>query len=708
MRPHNLAQADKLRRQDGGRVLHEGDIIDIWVVEKALGAGGMGSVYRCHNRTATRILAAVKVLEAGLRNIPGAQERFIREAEILFQIDHPNIVKVRNVRTDADPPYLEMEFVEGQSLEHRLHSGPIPLDQAIALVHQLVDAVRYLHEKGIRHRDIKPANLLLKSDGSLKLVDFGLAMEADVSRITSSGMTFGTVSYAPPEWVNPDLLDPVRWDLYAIGVVFWEMLTGDIAYPVSGQGSARQQAMQVILSKQTAPPLDPGDSFPDDIRRLIRDLTRSRPDERPATAHIVQDRLVTPGYHGPNPTVPMPAIERKDRRTWVEDSEPTPAPAPNAARPVNDQPTRPPERTARRAPVIAIALLLGVVVVSLIGTGLMLMFAWIYTNPAARDVEIVVSNVPRDNEVGVWLDGTLPATIEGAKFRFQSVPTQDVTLHWAIGPSCASACAPGMAACPGWCGTGNQKTPVMAGRGPLAIQIAIPPVPTHTVTFTVPNAPGATLRIGSETIPSTDATHFAKSMTPGRYTVAATIGACPNPCAGTACPQGCTGVEKLFEVPWGSGSSEVIIPLEPPPPAPPGATNPGRRPRGGSSSGHLVTAGEFESWLQNHPEWQRDEAIARGVADRNYLRTGKPAETPGSPMVGLSGLAAKAYCATRGGLAPFDAPPETWAENTDHTVGMEWRQLNGVLVLRGGDGMQLDKVNDGITATAVTGARCAR
>src|SRR5688572_23941834 len=100
--------------------MEAGDRIDGWVVDQRLGAGGMGSVYRCRNASTDRILAAVKVLEAPLAASPEAQARFAREAHILARLDHPNIVRVRNIRIDARPPYLEMEFIEGESLEQRI------------------------------------------------------------------------------------------------------------------------------------------------------------------------------------------------------------------------------------------------------------------------------------------------------------------------------------------------------------------------------------------------------------------------------------------------------------------------------------------------------------------------------------------------------------------------------------------------------------
>ena len=126
-------------------MLKPGDTIDIWVVDRALGQGGMGSVYRCHNREAKRILAAVKVLDARFGRQDIAKARFIREAEILFSLDHPHIVKVRNVRMDLELPYLEMEFIDGVNLETRMHEGPMSPAVALPLFRQVADALRYLH-----------------------------------------------------------------------------------------------------------------------------------------------------------------------------------------------------------------------------------------------------------------------------------------------------------------------------------------------------------------------------------------------------------------------------------------------------------------------------------------------------------------------------------------------------------------------------------
>lgn len=134
-----------------------GDIIDMWVIEKALGQGGMGSVYRAHNKAATRILAAIKILDPAVNRTPTGRARFIREAEILYALDHPNIVKVRNIRTDAELPYIEMEFVNGESLDGRILRGPTPLHESLDLMRQATHALAYIHARGIRHRDLKPS-----------------------------------------------------------------------------------------------------------------------------------------------------------------------------------------------------------------------------------------------------------------------------------------------------------------------------------------------------------------------------------------------------------------------------------------------------------------------------------------------------------------------------------------------------------------------
>ncbi|MCK6524233.1 serine/threonine protein kinase, partial [Myxococcota bacterium] len=310
-------------------MLSPGDPIDIWVVERALGQGGMGSVYRCHNRDAPRILAAVKVLDAGMSRVHSVKARFVREAEILFTLNHKHIVKVRNVRMEGELPYIEMEFINGESLESRIAKGACPLPEALNLLGQAADALAYMHRMGVRHRDIKPSNMLVEGDGSLKIVDFGIAADLQGEAITRTDEAFGSVSYAPPEWVDPKTLDPVKWDLYALGVVFYELVAGRMAFPMASGGSHRQQAMRLMMQKQSHPPLDPGEGYPEGVRALIRDLTTSSPAERLGSADLVLERVnALRGVEMGPVTGPAAPAMRSHEVTWYDGAGETLTPEP--------------------------------------------------------------------------------------------------------------------------------------------------------------------------------------------------------------------------------------------------------------------------------------------------------------------------------------------------------------------------------------------
>lgn len=254
----------------------------VWVVKERLGKGGMGSVYRCHNRHAPKIVAAIKLLDASFQHHPEARQRFLREAEILSTVEHPNVVKVANVNLDASPPFIEMDFVDGETLEDRLTArGAMGPKQAVAVAGQLFDALRYLHLKRIFHRDVKPANIVMTADGTVKLVDFGLAVQAGGRAIThATTVDFGTVSYCPPEWGSDQVVEPVAWDLYAVAVVTYEMLTGSFAFPTNPELPAAQQIIQIVTAKQRLANLDLGPDFHPALRELLCKLTSRDPAQR--------------------------------------------------------------------------------------------------------------------------------------------------------------------------------------------------------------------------------------------------------------------------------------------------------------------------------------------------------------------------------------------------------------------------------------------
>ena len=196
-----------------------------------LGRGGMGVVYKARQKQLNR-LVALKILAPDKERNAQFAERFIREAQTLALLNHPSIVAVYDFGQADGLYYLLLEYVEGLSLRHLLKSGRLAPEEALALVPRICEALQYAHERGVVHRDIKPENILLDENGQVKIADFGIAKLIQ-SRKTQPALTqerqvIGTPHYMAPEQVeHPDRVDH-RADIYSLGVVFYEMLTGEL------------------------------------------------------------------------------------------------------------------------------------------------------------------------------------------------------------------------------------------------------------------------------------------------------------------------------------------------------------------------------------------------------------------------------------------------------------------------------------------------
>jgi tRNA A-37 threonylcarbamoyl transferase component Bud32 len=196
-----------------------------------LGQGGMGAVYKARQRKLDR-LVAVKILPPDWGKEPAFAERFAREAKTLARLAHPHIVAVHDFGESDGLFYLVMEYVDGANLRHILQEGRLEPDEALAIIPQICDALQYAHEEGVVHRDIKPENILLDSKGRVKIADFGLAKllnrQRAVFTLTGSQQVMGTLDYmAPEQRTRPQEVDH-RADIYSLGVVFYEMLTGEL------------------------------------------------------------------------------------------------------------------------------------------------------------------------------------------------------------------------------------------------------------------------------------------------------------------------------------------------------------------------------------------------------------------------------------------------------------------------------------------------
>jgi predicted Ser/Thr protein kinase len=196
-----------------------------------VGQGGMGAVYKARQPSLER-LVAVKVLPREAGQDPAFAERFTREARALARLCHPHIVAVHDVGKAGDFYYFVMEFVDGVNLRQLLRGGHLSPEQALRIVPQICDALQYAHEEGIVHRDIKPENILLDKKGRVKIADFGLAklLGRDTGNFTLTGsrQAMGTLYYMAPEQVERPLEVDHRADIYSLGVVFYEMLTGQL------------------------------------------------------------------------------------------------------------------------------------------------------------------------------------------------------------------------------------------------------------------------------------------------------------------------------------------------------------------------------------------------------------------------------------------------------------------------------------------------
>ncbi|MEU7879524.1 serine/threonine-protein kinase [Microbispora bryophytorum] len=253
-----------------------------------LGQGGMGAVYGGHDRRLDRKVA-VKFLRLPDGPDEELQRRFIREARILAKLDHPGAPVLYDFGTYEQRLFQVMQFIDGVTVADLLSEhGPLPVPWAAAIAAQACAVLTAAHELSICHRDLKPTNLMLCPDGSVKLLDFGLAMlrEADVAglaaQFTRIGQILGTPAYMSPEQIQRGVAGP-KSDLYSLGCVLHEMLTGNQLFTGPTE--------YAVFDKQVKerPPRVPG--VPAELDRLIAELLEKEPDNRPPDAHTLFERL---------------------------------------------------------------------------------------------------------------------------------------------------------------------------------------------------------------------------------------------------------------------------------------------------------------------------------------------------------------------------------------------------------------------------------
>src|SRR6266576_3464659 len=257
--------------------LSPGDKFGLYEILGLIGKGGMGEVYRARDPKLKRDVA-IKVLPEGFARDPERLARFQREAEVLASLDHPNIGHIHGIVDSEDSRGLILALIEGPTLADRIAAGPLPLDEAIAISKQIIEALEYAHDRGVIHRDLKPANVKITPDGVVKVLDFGLAKvledEPPASSLTNSptltightraGVILGTAAYMSPEQAVGRTVDR-RSDIFSFGAVLYEMLAGTRAFP----GATTPDVLEAVV-KSDPDSSKPPAATPSAVRQLLR------------------------------------------------------------------------------------------------------------------------------------------------------------------------------------------------------------------------------------------------------------------------------------------------------------------------------------------------------------------------------------------------------------------------------------------------------
>lgn len=287
-RESRIARIEQITADSADRTGMCGRHFGNYMIVEKIGEGGMASVYRAVPESTLEEdeAVALKVMQSRFQDDLQFERRFRREMRILKELNHPGILRILDYGDWNGQLYIAMEFIKGRTLRNRLAGQAQPFDEFMASYRQILQAMEYAHSKGIVHRDLKPDNIMMRDDGRVVVMDFGLARGENYSAITVSGTAMGTPAYMAPEQIQEGGQDS-KTDQYALGIIAYEMLTGEVPFQ-------DRIAAHVLFKHLSDPPRPPGElrsDLPPELERIILKMLEKEPEKRFSSLSEVEEAM---------------------------------------------------------------------------------------------------------------------------------------------------------------------------------------------------------------------------------------------------------------------------------------------------------------------------------------------------------------------------------------------------------------------------------